>query len=172
VQQILAQPTGPDHLSAFLPRTSDTLKDQIRSTFAPQYDLGGSGRGRELALDPATAVHHVLKPQREGGGNNVYRDAIPGFLRSIPEEDWKGWILMELIQAPKEARNVALRSDGQVLHGNVIGELGVFGTILWRDDGEILHNEQGGWLMRTKARDSDEGGVAAGYSSLDSILLV
>lgn len=173
VQQILAQPSGEsDHLSSFLPNVSSSLMDKIRSTFAPQYDLAVSGRGRELALNPSTAVSHVLKPQREGGGNNIYRDAIPGFLRSLPEKDWKGWILMELIQPHEEARNVALRSDGEVLSGNVVGELGVFGAILWNNNGDVVHNEQGGWLMRTKAKDSDEGGVAAGFSSLDSILLV
>lgn len=174
VQQVLAQPTGPDHdpLTSFLLHTPTPLIDAIRSTFAPQYDLATSGRGRDLALNPETAAHHVLKPQREGGGNNIYRDAIPGFLRSMPEEDWKGWILMELIKPPADARNVALRSDGAVLAGHVVGELGVFGTVLWRDDGEVVHNRQGGWLMRTKAKDSDEGGVAAGFSSLDSILLV
>ena len=177
VQQVLAEPTGPaDHLASFLPHTPPRLLEQIRSTFMPQYDLttssSSSGRGRALALKPETAARHVLKPQREGGGNNVYRDAIPGFLRSMPEQDWKGWILMELIRPPAEARNVALRSTGEVLSGHVVGELGVFGTILWRDDGEVLRNEQGGWLMRTKAKDSDEGGVAAGFSSLDSVLLV
>ena len=79
---------------------------------------------------------------------------------------------MELIRPPAAAKNVVLRSDGEVLSGNVISELGVFGTILWRDNGEILRNEHGGWLLRTKAKDSDEGGVATGFSSLDSILLV
>ncbi|KAM5456319.1 Glutathione synthetase [Microsporum audouinii] len=174
VQQILATETGGpemDYLTRFLPDTEPALLEKIRATFAPQYDLAEGGRGRELALNPETAVYHVLKPQREGGGNNVYRDAIPPFLKSLPEKDWKGWILMELIQPPP-AKNVALRSDGQVLSGDVIGELGMYGTILWADDGRVLHNKQGGWLMRTKAKDSDEGGVAAGFSSLDSILLV
>lgn len=78
---------------------------------------------------------------------------------------------MELIQTPPLARNTVLRSDGEVLSGNVVGELGIFGTILWKDDGTILHNEQGGWLMRTKGKEHNEGGVAAGFSSLDSILL-
>lgn len=187
VQQILAAEAAvgsEDHLSKFLPKVDSKTIEQIRATFAPQYDLSTTpspsvseasstlaNRGRDLALNPATAANHVLKPQREGGGNNIYRDAIPGFLKTLPEKDWKGWILMELIQPPP-AKNVALRSDGQVLKGDVVNELGTFGTILWRDDGEILHNEQGGWLMRTKAKDSDEGGVAAGFSSLDSFLLV
>ncbi|OJD20995.1 glutathione synthetase [Blastomyces percursus] len=173
VQQVLADPNAKtDHLTHFLPTTSSETIEKIRATFAPQYDLSTSGRGRELALNPSTAVNHVLKPQREGGGNNIYRDAIPGFLRAMPEKDWKGWILMELIQPPDAAKNIMLRSDGEVLSGHVISELGVFGTALWKDDGELVHNEQGGWLLRTKGKESDEGGVAAGFSSLDSLLLL
>lgn len=171
IQQVLADPNREDHLSRFLsPGDSDTA-DKLRRTFAPQYDLHENGRGRELALNVETAASHVLKPQREGGGNNIYKTAIPGFLRSIPEKDWKSWVLMELIQPPSEAKNVALRSDGAVISGNVVSELGIFGTILWSSDGRILHNEEGGWLMRTKAKESDEGGVAAGFSSLDSVIL-
>ncbi|KAB8078396.1 hypothetical protein BDV29DRAFT_166296 [Aspergillus leporis] len=172
VQQVLAETAGPDHLSSFLSGTDSAIVARIRETFAPQYDLSSTGRGRDLALNVETAMNHVLKPQREGGGNNIYKEAIPEFLRSIPESEWKRWILMELIKPPSEAKNVALRSDGEVLSGHVIGELGVYGTILWdQASGKISHNEQGGWLMRTKGRDVNEGGVATGFSSLDSILL-
>ena len=114
---------------------------------------------------------------------------IPPYLKSIPKRDYKRYILMELIRPPVAARNTVLRSDGEVVTGNVISELGIFGTCLWRkkqmiDDTEnddsrkkgergidIIQNEQGGYLLRTKARDSDEGGVAAGFSSLDSLVL-
>ncbi|OKL64527.1 hypothetical protein UA08_00202 [Talaromyces atroroseus] len=169
IQQVLADPNRPDHLSRFVP--TEETQEQLRRTFAPQYDLSSNSRGRELALNPERAALHVLKPQREGGGNNIYKDAIPAFLRSMPESDWKGWVLMELIQPPTEASNVVLRSDGEVVSGNVVGELGIFGTILWKSNGEILHNEEGGWLMRTKGKESNEGGVAAGFSSLDSVIL-
>ncbi|KAF9890963.1 hypothetical protein FE257_005220 [Aspergillus nanangensis] len=172
VQQVLAEDAGPNHLASFLDNTDPHVMARLRKTFAPQYDLSTNGRGRELALNPDTAANHVLKPQREGGGNNIYKTAIPEFLNSIPESEWKRWILMELITPPSEAKNVALRSDGEVLGGDVIGELGVYGTILWdQAGGKVLHNEQGGWLMRTKAKDVNEGGVATGFSSLDSILL-
>ena len=134
-----------------------------------------SQEGPKLALDEKTAEKHVLKPQREGGGNNIYRSKIPPFLKSIPERDYKQYILMELIQPPTDAKNTVLRSDGQVVSGNVISELGIFGTCLWdtKANGkiEVLQNEEGGYLMRTKGRDSDEGGVAAGFSSLDSLVL-
>ncbi|PKY04454.1 glutathione synthase [Aspergillus campestris IBT 28561] len=169
VQQVLAS-TEPDHLKSFLSETDPAVIQSLRDTFAPQYDL--NGRGRELALNPVTAANHVLKPQREGGGNNIYKTDIPDFLRSIPESEWKRWILMELI-TPPDAKNVALRSDGEVLSGNVISELGIYGTILWdqKSRGQILHNEEGGWLLRTKAKDVNEGGVATGFSSLDGIIL-
>lgn len=172
IQQVLAEPAGADHLSTFLAHKDPKLVARLRETFAPQYSLSSDGRGRELALNPGTATNHVLKPQREGGGNNVYKSEIPQFLRSMPESEWKRWVLMELIQPPAEAKNVALRSDGGVLQGKVVTELGIYGTIIWDNKtGSVSHNEQGGWLMRTKGKDVNEGGVATGFSSLDSAIL-
>ena len=171
VQQVLAEPTGLDHLSSFLKGADPSLVERVRETFAPQYDLSTNSRGRDLALNPDTAMNHVLKPQREGGGNNIYKSEIPEFLRSMPESDWRGWVLMELINPAPSAQNVALRNDGEVLRGHVISELGVYGTILWDNSGKVLHNEQGGYLLRTKGKEVNEGGVAAGFSSLDSVLL-
>lgn len=173
IQQVLAETTGPDHLARFLSDTDSSTVSRLRATFAPQYDLSSQGRGRELALNPEAAANHVLKPQREGGGNNIYKTEIPDFLRSIPEADWKRWILMELIHPSASAKNVALRSDGEVLGGHVISELGVYGTILWdQKGGNTLHNDEGGYLLRTKAKEVNEGGVASGFSSLDSVILV
>lgn len=180
VQQVLtSKPPGPDNLTHFLPNHSKATHESLRETFSPQYSMSKtddpSQEGPKLALDEKTAEKHVLKPQREGGGNNIYRSNIPPFLKSIPEKDYKQYILMELIQPPADAKNTVLRSDGEVVSGNVISELGIFGTCLWdtKADGkiEMLHNEEGGYLMRTKGRDSDEGGVAAGFSSLDSLVL-
>lgn len=182
VQQVLtSRPPDVDHLKAFLPNHPDSTLSNLRSTFAPQYslsspDLSVEPEGIRLALSETTAANHVLKPQREGGGNNIYRTNIPPFLNSIPKSQWKQYILMELIRPPPAAKNTVLRSDGQVVGGNVISELGIFGTCLWRNTAgsttpEILHNTEGGYLLRTKGKDSDEGGVAAGFSSLDSLIL-
>jgi glutathione synthase len=182
VQQVLtSKPPDTDHLKSFLPKHSDSVLADLRTTFAPQYSLSSANpaveaEGIRLALSPESAANHVLKPQREGGGNNVYRGSIPPFLKSIPESQWKQYVLMELIQPPTEAKNTVLRSDGQVVSGKVISELGIFGTCLFRNKNdsktlEILHNTEGGYLLRTKGHDSDEGGVAAGFSSLDSLIL-
>jgi glutathione synthase len=191
IQQVLTS-TEPDYLPTLLPGASSSTLSSLRSTFAPQYALT-SHEGLPLATNPATAQHHVLKPQREGGGNNIYRTNIPPFLASIPEREHKQYILMELIHPPKAAHNTVLRSDGELVSGDVVSELGIFGTCLWKTPAtpetkpelptatgkptmptmlpEILHNEEGGYLLRTKASGSDEGGVAAGFSSLDSVLL-
>ena len=179
VQQVLADKSST-HLERLITDRDNKKRqlDILRESFAPQYSMsdGPDSEGVQIALDPVRAKKHVLKPQREGGGNNIYRDDIPKFLKSIPEKDYKQYILMELIQPPTKARNIALRSDGQVIAGDVISELGIFGTCLWENtpgskDIRILDNKEGGYLLRTKARDSDEGGVAAGFSSLDSVIL-
>lgn len=182
IQQVLTSlPPDTDHLKTLLPHYPDSTLSSLRTTFAPQYSLSSPDpnvepEGIRLALSPDSAANHVLKPQREGGGNNIYRDKIPPYLQSIPKSQWKQYVLMELIHPPTDAKNTVLRSDGQVVGGNVISELGIFGGCLYRTANgskrpEILHNSEGGYLLRTKGKDSDEGGVAAGFSSLDSLIL-
>lgn len=176
VQQILAAPGSP-HLARFL--SEPGRRERVRATFAPMYPMDAASadgqRGRALALDPETTARFVLKPQREAGGNNIYRSAIPGFLRSIPQTMWPGYVLMEMIEPPAQ-RNVILRG-GELQAGGVVCELGVWGTILWRRTGgdrgvEVLRNEEAGYLLRTKGDQSEEGGVAAGFGAVDSVCLV
>jgi glutathione synthase len=175
VQQVLATP-GASHLERFVDGDSSLV---LRRTFAPIYpldDYSEAGReGRALATDAETARRFVLKPQREGGGNNVYRETIPEFLKGIPQEQWEAYILMEMIEPPDQ-RNVILR-NGVVRRGNVICELGIYGACVWDQGGkgndmEIFYNEPAGYLLRTKGSDSQEGGVAAGFGALDAPYLV
>lgn len=179
VQQVLATPHSP-HLAHFLPDKSKAA--EVLKTFAPIYPLDQSEAGieaRKLAQNPETAQRYVLKPQREGGGNNVYRKAIPEFLKSQPESHWPAHILMEMIEPP--ALTNTIFRNGEVQKGGVIGELGVYGTCLWRcrvEGGlhqgvkEMLHNHEAGYLLRTKGDQSEEGGVAAGFGAVDSVCLV
>ena len=64
--------------------------------------------------------------------------------------------------------------NGVVEKGGVICELGIYGTCLWdAKTKELLHNKGGeGYLLRTKGDKSEEGGVAAGFGSMDSCWLV
>lgn len=174
VQQVLATPHSP-HLARFMQNESDAA--EVRKTFAPIYPLDESEAGleaRKLATNPETAVKYVLKPQREGGGNNVYRKAIPGFLKDLPESHWPAYILMEMIEPPAQS-NVIFR-NGQLMEGGVICELGAYGTCLWRQEEngrrEVLENDGAGYLLRTKGDSSEEGGVAAGFGCVDSCCLI
>ena len=179
VQQILATPSSP-YLERFLSTTSSKAYiDRIQSTFAAIYPLDDSAAGKqaiEIARDPAKAKGYVLKPQREGGGNNIYGTKIPPFLASLGDErQYRGHILMEIIEPPS-LQNSILR-NGEVKSGEVIGELGIYGICLWRNGDaegkgtEVLENYEGGFLLRTKGRESEEGGVAAGFGAVDSICL-
>ncbi|KAF2446415.1 glutathione synthase [Karstenula rhodostoma CBS 690.94] len=176
VQQVLATPHSP-HLKRFLP--NDQVASKVLSTFAPIYPLDDSEAGQEakkLAQNVESASRYVLKPQREGGGNNVYRKAIPTFLEKLPQTHWPAYILMEMIEPPP-LTNAILR-NGELQRGGVIGELGVYGVCLWRngvdgkDAGQILENWEAGYLLRTKGDQSEEGGVAAGFGAVDSVCLV
>ncbi|CAM1505354.1 Fc.00g109910.m01.CDS01 [Cosmosporella sp. VM-42] len=176
VQQVLATPrpsSAPSALSKFI---NDDTKEaaELWKTFTNIYPMDTSEAGleaRKKALDPKLCQTYVLKPQREGGGNNIYRGAIPHFLKSVPEEHWGSYILMELI-TPPPVTNVILR-NGQLEQGGVICELGIYGTCLWNQNtGDIQHNEEAGYLLRTKGDKSEEGGVAAGFGCMDSCSLV
>ncbi|KAH7038215.1 glutathione synthetase-like protein [Microdochium trichocladiopsis] len=176
VQQVLATPETPSNpsiLTKFL-ATGATSTTKLAATFTNIYPLDGSEAGlkaRQIAQDPELCKKYVLKPQREGGGNNIYRSAIPEFLKTIPEAHYTSYILMELI-TPPPVTNTILR-NGKLEHGGVICELGIYGTCLWDgQSGKVLHNEQAGYLLRTKGDKSEEGGVAAGFGCMDSCSLV
>ncbi|KAK3333306.1 hypothetical protein B0T19DRAFT_122320 [Cercophora scortea] len=177
VQQVLAtpEPSGgvPTALRRFVP--SETKAAGLLRTFTnifPMDDTTPAGQAaRKMATDPEACKKYVMKPQREGGGNNFYRTAIPAHLASIPEAHWGSFILMELI-TPPPLENIILR-NGALEQGGVICELGVYGTCLWdRKTKAVLHNEESGYLLRTKGDQSEEGGVAAGYGCMDSCSLV
>lgn len=168
IQQIL---TDSAVIRQFIPNADLSVVDQLEATFVKIYPMDSSSEGlkaREAAF--ATPHRFVLKPQREGGGNNIYKENIPAFLKSIPEDTWGAYILMELI-VPPDFSNKILRA-GEIYDGEIISELGVFGTTLWNQQtAEIKYNEEAGWLLRSKLKSSDEGGVAAGFGCIDSVYL-
>ncbi|ORY69745.1 uncharacterized protein BCR38DRAFT_360901 [Pseudomassariella vexata] len=187
VQQVLATPASADSepptLHRFLkPDAASNTKAvaDIERTFTNIYPMDTSAAGqvaRKIALDPQQCQSYVLKPQREGGGNNIYRSTIPEHLKKIPEKNWDAYILMEII-TPPPVYNMILR-NGKLEKGNVICELGVYGTCIWDQNkataggaNAILWNESEGYLLRTKGDKSEEGGVAAGFGCMDSCALV
>lgn len=144
---------------------------QLLSTFCKIYPMDDSETGQEarkLAFE--SPENFVLKPQREGGGNNIYKEDIPGFLKSIDESEWEAYILMELIN-PKTHKNIILR-NGELLTDGIVSELGIFGSYLFNEkSGEIIDNQTLGHLLRSKSSSSNEGGVAAGFGCVDNMYL-
>jgi glutathione synthetase len=193
VQQVLSD---PDELEYFVkdPSKGQVWSDEnialLRESFMPMYGMEANSKGIEIASNEESAKDYVMKPQREGGGNNVYREAIPTELAKLEKLDQErgfegikrreGYILMKLIQPPSNIGNYLLRSGsstaGAVLAKDVISELGVFGTILFKEAkngiSKVVYEKSDGHLLRTKGRESDEGGVAVGYSVIDSPLLI
>lgn len=164
IQQVL---TNEDVLKKFIP---DSHKD-ISDTFVKIYALDDSDQGKlakKLAFE--TPEKFVLKPQREGGGNNIYKEDIPGFLKSIDENSWGAYILMELINPPIH-KNCILRNN-EILNDGIMSELGIFGSAIFNEtNGDILYNEYSGFLLRSKLSTSNEGGVAAGFGCVDGVYL-
>ena len=102
-------------------------------------------------------------------GNNIYGADIPEFIKNLTIEERKAYILMDLIDTQPH-QNIMVR-DAQPTSSSVVSELGIYGVFLANDD-TIIVNKEAGYLMRTKAHGTNEGGVATGYSVLDSPLLI
>ncbi|KAJ7201653.1 glutathione synthase [Mycena pura] len=161
VQQVLTQ---PGMLERFL---GDADLAELRATWMEMWALE---EGVQRARDAAAGL--VLKPQREGGGNNVYKEAIPPFLDGLPPAERAAWIAMELILPPEGMGGYLVRSGNDAVRAEVVSELGIFGWALFGGADGTVEEKEAGWLVRTKGKESNEGGVATGFSVLDSILLV
>ncbi|KAH7337277.1 hypothetical protein B0J17DRAFT_695669 [Rhizoctonia solani] len=199
IQAVLA---APGVLERFIGRTDEEKQwiPQIRNSWMEMWPLASSPQtsafissldtiGISDSTNPQPAAGHsgiaraselysqlVLKPQREGGGNNVYHESIPPFLKSIEanSDEARAWIAMQLIQPPKSGNENYLVSAGtaKAVKKDTVSELGVFGWSLFGGESSSLDEKTVGWLVRTKGRESDEGGVAVGYSVIDSLTLV
>ena len=150
---------------------------RVRATFMPMWPLDDSAlgkEGREFAWNVSTAAKCVLKPSLEGGGHNIYRKAIPAFLKKTPQSKVAEYILMEMIESP-HVHNALLTFTG-LYSGPVISELGVFGTCLWRKgfsgDLELFQNSVAGTSLKTKQVDVNEMSVVKGYGCFDSPFLI
>jgi glutathione synthase len=190
VQQVLSEPAvlkGLIQKHRPLQDFSHGTWLELEDTFIGLYPLDDSPLGQQgYELARSHPERFVLKPQREGGGNNVYRGDIPPFLDELEKKDKEGtlqglkhregYILMDLIRPPEGSRNYLVRAgDSEPRLGEVVSELGIYGTILYTDKGgqcDISSNAPAGHLLRTKGKESDEGGVAVGFSVIDSPLLV
>lgn len=164
IQQVLDK---EGQVERFLPDKADS--DAVRSTFAGQYSLSMKDDVEQtirMALE--RPENFVLKPQREGGGNNLYGDNLKKALETMTPSQRAAYVLMERI-SPVTVENVVVR-NGEHERATVVSELGIFGVHVVEDDQVVSY--AAGALLRSKASSHDDGGVAAGVAVLDSPLLV
>ena len=180
VQQELAR---PGVVERFFPESVDDTAKTIRTVFAGLFSLGADATEQDLdavkeVLFEGGEGRYVLKPQREGGGYNYYGQNLAEKLKencTIVEESQEvrlnpalsEFILMERLFPPQQCA-ILLRNGKVEGSGMTISELGCFGTILATEDAQVVHNEYGGFLLRTKFSGVDEGGVASGFATLSS----
>ncbi len=151
-------------MERFLPADAAAL---VRSSFAGLWALEGAGAEEAIQMALANPAGFVLKPQREGGGNNLYGDEMVARLQQ--RAGLGAFILMQRIQPPLN-RALFMRA-GVAAPADALCELGVY-SVYMSVRGAPVRNCAVGHLLRTKTADSNEGGVAAGFAVLDSPLLV
>lgn len=153
-------------LERFLDNKSDI--ENVRKCFAGLWSLENDSIVNSAIESPEL---FVLKPQREGGGNNIYGDNLRETLirlRKDGSNEIAAYILMQRIFPP--ASPSYLVREGTFVRDNVVSEFGIFGAYL-RNNDKVIINDQCGYLLRTKAASLNEGGVVAGYAFLNSIFL-
>lgn len=144
------------------------IAEKLRELFVGQYtlDMGPDG-DKALSMALEHPDRYVLKPEREGGGFNLFGNDLKNHLKSIQDSgERSAYILMERINPPL-IPNCILRRDTKPEITNIICELGIFGIILGNKE-DIFVNNLAGHLLRSKSVDSAECGVAAGFGALDS----
>mmetsp|Transcript_6402 Transcript_6402/g.12787 ORF Transcript_6402/g.12787 Transcript_6402/m.12787 type:complete len:488 (-) Transcript_6402:381-1844(-) len=165
VQQVLY---APGVLEKFALDQKDA--ELMRQVFVGQWGLDMSNRVEtELAVQAAldNPQAYVLKPQREGGGNNLYGLELAEALRRMTERERAAFILMQRIN-PIAQENIIVRAT-EMIRTECVSEIGFFGLFLAASEpDQIMVNGSGGFLLRSKAANVEDGGVAAGVAVLDS----
>jgi hypothetical protein len=153
----------------------EAMSAAVRSCFMGLYSLSEEEEGSAVkdTIEKAknASDKYVLKPQREGGGNNLYGKELKAALESLPPLQLSSYILMDRIY-PHTVNTYVLR-EGKRHSIEGVYELGIYSTYIHDTKNNTTHcNEYAGYLLRTKVSSADDGGVAAGVAVLDSPLLM
>jgi glutathione synthase len=168
IQQALAE---PGVLRQFCASGQD--ESLLQSSFAGLYALGEGDDSGTIQKALEHPEQYVLKPQREGGGNNLYNGELVEALNTMSYPERGAYILMQKI-VPPPTRGQLVRGGSIVYDGDCVCELGIYSVTLrdYADPNRILVNDVVGHMLRTKSTATDEGGVAAGYAFLSSPHLI
>ena len=109
---------------------------------------------------------YIVKPMKEGGGNNYYNNDI---LKVIDTDLINTSIIMERITPPEY--ETLLLENSKITKKPCVSEISVYGIIL-SDDTHIVINKQVGFLIRTKDAKVQEGGILSASAAIDLPYLV
>ncbi|XP_076449521.1 glutathione synthetase-like [Babylonia areolata] len=167
VQQELARPGAVERFIQ-----DPAAVHRIRQTFAGLYSLDKGCEGDEaVKMAIESPDKFVLKPQREGGGNNLFGEEMKSMLeRRGTTQEREAFILMERL-FPLPEKNYMIRGLTPLVLSDTVSELGVFGVHIGEGEKEIANNVCG-HLLRTKAQETNEGGFILGTAAIDSPFVV
>ena len=164
----------PEVLAKYIPEES--IANDIRRFFAKIFNANEMTEEERLQIykEIRENTHkYIVKPQKEGGGNNYYNEEI---LKLLPQEgsgeitqELKNSIIMERINPPETETLILHENKLKIV--NTISEISVYGIILAYSCRSII-NQSVGFLVRTKDVNNQEGGVIAGASAIDLPYLV
>eukprot|EP00927_Polykrikos_kofoidii_P073666 TRINITY_DN69687_c0_g1_i1.p1 TRINITY_DN69687_c0_g1~~TRINITY_DN69687_c0_g1_i1.p1 ORF type:complete len:537 (+),score=70.84 TRINITY_DN69687_c0_g1_i1:44-1612(+) len=164
VQQALARPGAVER---FMDAESSA---KLRGCFTGLWGLGpGEDDAEIVSRVRAEPRNFVMKPQREGGGNNVYGDSIIPKLDEMSEDERSAYIMMQRIEPRPQLTPLTKR--GVSIWAPALSEFGFY-SVFVGDGRQVCMDAHAGHLVRTKAEGVDEGGVASGYAVLNSPFLV
>ncbi|KAL5255862.1 hypothetical protein ACHWQZ_G011184 [Mnemiopsis leidyi] len=156
--------------------SSPELTEEVLSLFCETLPLNLDEEGdRNAQLGIDHPAEYVLKPQREGGGNNMWDQEMKQKLISLKGNPARAqFILMKKIRPP-------IRKNKFVKRGVITEELdtvsefgyySVYCTNVSDNEDKVISNRVVGPLVRTKSATENEGGVAVGISAIDSPFFV
>ncbi|KAI0978387.1 hypothetical protein GJ496_008972 [Pomphorhynchus laevis] len=168
MKRVQAELVKPGVFSKFFPsRYSDIIRENVYSTFTDMFSLDNSC-DIKTALEVVQTANYLMKPSTEGGsGENI--SSLTKIKNILNEsKDTSKYILQKKI-VPPAYENVLVVPGHIPQRVNAVSELGIFGLIIADKNGEIRANSKCGYLLRTKSKNVEKGGVSTGYSVLDSI---
>ena len=146
---------------------------EVQEVFARQADPSVDREYCQAALENPDGW--VLKPQREGGGHNLYGDDLKLALASLSHDELSQYVLMERMHPNPlpgmVVDGVATAEAGRIVPvviDEAVSELGIYSFYM----PQLQRNEVCGHLLRTKEISVKEGGVNAGFAVLDTAHLV
>lgn len=144
----------------------DKSAHKLAKFFARQWNFEDANYKSVVAKGTDNPQDYVLKPQREGGGNNFYGVQMKEKLLSLSEKELRAFVLMEKLK-PKPHAAVSINSDTSQHHSHTLSEFGIYSVHLTNGKKSYI-NRYSGHLVRTKDINTNEGGVASGFAVLDS----